>query len=218
MVGGQRSDFNAPIGSLLRHSSLLRQMVLPSAGVCRGTGGGLKVWLRSGGLQQQRSCALGRGAASARVTHTKTRRAHTKAAAGFLGAERTACRLRLLQGRRSLCLISISDTPTDPARHAHVDPHRALCLHPNFLPPSSNPTFPSIVFFSCIFIGCLNFGGHVGLKSLARSARSPPASIQPSNQIATLPSPNCTLPPAEPAEGSFACGGEGVGLLRSVCG
>lgn len=82
--GGRRSDFSAQIGSLLRHPSLLRQMVLPSADGLGDGGGANQGLVKVRGRQQQRGCALGQGAASARVTDTKTD-AHTKAAAGLSG-------------------------------------------------------------------------------------------------------------------------------------
>lgn len=123
------------------------------------------------GRQQQRGCALGQGAASARVTDTKTD-AHTKAAAGFRGAEGTAGRLRLLQARCSFRLISISDTPPprpDTRRHTSASTSIPVSYlrHPN-------PTVP--LFLGGVFLhllcwpklrGMRAFGLNLSLAALA---------------------------------------------------
>lgn len=162
------------------------------------------------GRQQQRGCALGQGAASAPVTDTKTD-ARTKAA-----VEGAAGRLRPLQGRCAAASACSVRFPFQTLRHP--SPPRPDPTPPDTHTPAStsipifplrhpNPTFPLSRFF-CIFSAALN------------PQRSLSSSLHPRFHPAIHP-PSCLPlppPPAEPAEGSFACGEEGVGESRSVCG
>lgn len=173
MAGGQRSDFNALIGSLLRHSSFPRQMLLPSAGgVCvlrMGVGAQGLVKVRGSptteGLRSGMRCGV-----CARHTHKDKTRTQKRRQA-FRGAERTAGRLRLLQGRcaaaaaRSVSFPFQTPPPALPDTHTST-PTPAMSCTSQFSPSVIQPDLLVFLFFSHLLL-LPELLGYVELKSFA---------------------------------------------------